>query len=78
MTEFQGIRARACAILTVLFGVSSIVAIWLAMFTEWPTVIRWIILSIFHLFLCVRFVVFTSTIIGSKNENIKPVEEKNT
>ena len=77
MIEFQKIKSTACAILGVLFGAGSFASLWLAMFSAWPSVIGFIVITLIQLFISLWYLGIASQS-GRVYADIKHVEGKNS
>ena len=56
MTELFKIKAKACAVLSVISGASLIAMMWLLLFSAWPMTIGVVILAIFQAILTLFFI----------------------
>jgi len=77
MIELQKIKSTASAILSVLFGVGSLASLWLAMYSVWPMVIGFVVVTFIQLFISIWYLAISSQS-GRAYVDINSVEKKDS
>ena len=77
MIEFQKIKSIASAILGVLFGAGSFASLWIAMYSVWPIVIGFVVITFIQLFISAWYLGIASQS-GRVYADIESVEAKNS